>query len=189
MLYNSMGIYYILYYIQPLISYNKGCKRVKIEYQPLLILLINNKEQYFNYIFIQDSTNIEIFNILWPILNIIIKGRYISLIALGRIYSGKIYTIIQLLSIVVSIVLSGSFIYKYLQLYIQFIEIYRKDKYLYNLGGNIKTIFQYNKVDYRYTLEGYRYINLKEEKDIKVQVYKIDCIRVIILIVENKSLL
>lgn len=184
---DSLGIYRVLCRVRPPISRDKGRERAKIEYRPPSTLLVNNKEWHFNHVFMQDSTDQEIFNILWPVLDVMMRGRRVSLIALGRTCSGKTYTITQLLSMVVKMVLSGSFIHESLQLRAQFVEIYRRDKHLYDLGGDTKTMFQHNEADHGHALEGCRSVDLKEEKDVEAWVRKIDRMRATAPTAENES--
>ena len=126
-------------------------------------MLLNNKEWHFNRVFMQNNTSHKIFNILWPVLNVIIMGRRVSLIALRRTYSGKTYTITKLLRMTVKTMLDGSHIHVR-KVYAQFVEIYRKDQHLYDLGGNAKTAFQYNKANHRLVLDNYRSIDLKKKR-------------------------
>lgn len=183
---DSLGIYRVLCRVRPQISGDKGRARAKIEYRPPSTLLLNNKEWNFNHVFTQDATSYEMFDTLWPVLNVMTRGRRVSLIAMGRTCSGKTHTITELLRMAVKKVLDGSRTYSH-KVQAQFVEVYRKDKHLYDLGGDAKTMFQYNEADHGLLLDGCRSVGLKDGKDVEAWVRKIDGMRATAPTVENKA--
>lgn len=183
---DSLGIYRVLCRVRPPIPRDKGRPRAKIEYRPPSTLLLNNKQWNFNHVFTQDATSHEVFNTLWPVLNVMTTGRRVSLIAMGRTCSGKTHTITELLRMAVEKVLDGSRAHPQ-RVRAQFVEVYRKDKHLYDLGGDAKTMFQYNEADHGLLLDRCRSVCLEDEKDVEAWVRKVDGMRATAPTVENEA--